>query len=136
MKNIRINEYIKFGLTMVLLYVFFSIVGIGCPIKFFTGISCPGCGMTRAWAHLIQLDIKGAFYYHPLFILPIIYLFLYLYEDKMPHKIFVCTVAIGIAIFLIIYIFRLLNPDDIVVNINIENGFVYKIFKFIQKGEL
>ena len=135
MKNIRIIEYIKFGLAMVLLYVFFSIVGIGCPIKFLTGISCAGCGMTRAWICLVHLDIKGAFYYHPLFILPIIYFFLYLYKDKMPHKIFVFAVASGIAIFLIIYIFRLHNPDDIVVNINIENGFIYKIIKFIRKGE-
>ncbi|OOM76142.1 hypothetical protein CLPUN_28660 [Clostridium puniceum] len=134
MKDIKINQCIKFGLAMVLLYIFYNIVGIGCPIKFFTGISCAGCGMTRAWIHLGHLDIRGAFHYHPLFFLPIIYLFLYLYKDKIPHKTFIYVVAIGITIFLIIYIFRLLNPDDIV-NINIENGFIYKIFKFIRKGE-
>lgn len=131
MKNVRINEYIKFGLVMTLLYIFYSIMGIGCPIKFLTGISCAGCGMTRAWICLVHLDIKGAVYYHPLFFLPIIYLFLFLIKDKLSYKIFNCAIVIGIALFTIIYILRLLNPDNIVVNINIKNGFIYKFLKFL-----
>lgn len=132
MKNIRINEYIKFGLAMVLLYTFLDMVGIGCPIKFLTGISCAGCGMTRAWICLVHLDIKGAFYYHPLFFLPIIYSFLFLIKDKISHKIFNFSIVIGIALFTTVYIFRLLNPDDIVVYINIKSGFIYKLLKFLQ----
>lgn len=41
--------------------------GIGCPIKFMTGISCPGCGMTRAWLEALQLHLSVALAYHPLF---------------------------------------------------------------------
>lgn len=135
MKCINIKEYIKFGLVIVLLYVFYYIVGIGCPIKFLTGISCAGCGMTRSWICLLHLDIKGAFYYHPLFFLPIIYFFLFLFKDKIQHKIFVCIVAIGMVAFIITYIFRLLNPDDVVVDININNSVIYNILKeFILKG--
>ncbi|WML36135.1 DUF2752 domain-containing protein [Clostridium sp. OS1-26] len=133
MKNININAYIKFGLVMVLLYIFYDIVGIGCPVKFLIGISCAGCGMTRAWGCLAHLDIKGAFYYHPLFFLPIIYFLLFLIKDKMSHRIFNCAIVIGIAVFITIYIFRILNPDDIVVNINIEKGFIYNVFQTFIK---
>ncbi len=31
------------------------------------GLPCPACGMTRAYISLAHLDIKRAFYYHPLF---------------------------------------------------------------------
>lgn len=134
MKNIRINEYIKFGLIIVLLYTFYHIIGIGCPIKFLTGISCAGCGMTRAWICLIHLDIKGAFYYHPLFLLPIIYFFLFLFKHKISHKIFVCVIVIGITVFVTVYIYRLVNPDNIVVTIDIENSFIFNFFKFIKDG--
>jgi hypothetical protein len=131
MKNIKISEYIKFGLAMVLLYIFLDMVGIGCPIKFLTGISCAGCGMTRAWIHLVHLDIKGAFYYHPLFFLPVIYVLIILIKDRISSKIFNCLMIIGIGLFITIYIYRLLNPDDIVIDINIKNGFIYKIFKLL-----
>lgn len=92
--------------------------------------------MTRAWICLVHLDIKGAFYYHPLFFLPLIYFFLFLIRDKISHKMFNCIIVIGIALFITIYIYRLLNPDGIVININIEKGFIYRLFKFLQGGGL
>lgn len=45
----------------------FSLIGVGCPIRFVTGISCPGCGMTRAWVELLRLHPLAALAYHPLF---------------------------------------------------------------------
>ena len=119
---------------MVLLYGFFNLIGFGCPIKFLTGISCAGCGMTRAWICLIHLDIKGAYYYHPLFILPMVYLFIFLFQERISRKIFKFLVVIGVVIFATVYILRLLNPDDIVVNINIKEGFIYKVYQFILQG--
>jgi len=35
-----------------------------CPILQFTGIPCPGCGMTRSFLALIQGDLKGAIAFH------------------------------------------------------------------------
>ncbi|MDE7047571.1 MAG: DUF2752 domain-containing protein, partial [Lachnospiraceae bacterium] len=35
--------------AVLMVYGLFTVLGIGCPIKFITGISCMGCGMTRAW---------------------------------------------------------------------------------------
>lgn len=40
---------------------------IGCVFKLVTGLSCPGCGMTRAWLSAFRLDFSAAFAYHPLF---------------------------------------------------------------------
>jgi len=39
-----------------------------CPIALITGIACPGCGMTRAVAHLIRGDMAAALTYHPIVI--------------------------------------------------------------------
>lgn len=38
-----------------------------CLFRNLFGIPCPTCGMTRAYLHLLQGDISGAFKYHPLF---------------------------------------------------------------------
>ncbi|CUU46189.1 DUF2752 domain-containing protein [Clostridium beijerinckii] len=131
MKEIDINGYIKLAFCIMTLYIFYNVVGIGCPIRFLTGISCAGCGMTRAWICLLHLDIRGAFYYHPLFIMPAIYLFIFIFKNKISKSTFNFLIIIGIGLFIATYIFRLLNPDDIVVNINIKNGFIYKLFEFI-----
>ena len=52
---------------IALLYVALEAFGVTCPIRFLTGISCAGCGMSRAWLSLLRLDLAGAVYYHPLF---------------------------------------------------------------------
>ena len=35
-------------LAVVLLYGGMEALGVTCPIRFFTGVSCAGCGMSRA----------------------------------------------------------------------------------------
>ncbi len=37
-----------------------------CPFALCTGTACPGCGMTRAAAHLVRGDLAVAISYHPL----------------------------------------------------------------------
>lgn len=39
---------------------------IKCPVRFLSGIPCPGCGMTRAVIALLRLDFREAYLYHPL----------------------------------------------------------------------
>lgn len=43
------------------IYFIFHITGIGCPIKYLTGVSCLGCGTTRAWLALLKGDVAAAF---------------------------------------------------------------------------
>jgi hypothetical protein len=37
-----------------------------CPLRLFTGLPCPGCGMTRAFAHLAKGEWSAAVHDHPL----------------------------------------------------------------------
>ena len=43
--------------------VFHSKTGIGipCPFRLLTGLSCPGCGVTRMIVHIFQGDFAAAF---------------------------------------------------------------------------
>ena len=73
--------------VVTLLYVLcLKLLGISCPIKEVTGISCPGCGMTRACVSALQFKFSKAFYYHPIiFVLPffVIALFVLKYQEKI-----------------------------------------------------
>jgi hypothetical protein len=44
-------------------------VRIPCLFKTYTGLSCLGCGMTRAFQSLIQFDFHAAVAYNPLIII-------------------------------------------------------------------
>ena len=74
--------------AVVVLYVVLENLGITCPIKFFTGISCAGCGMSRAWLSVLRLDMAGAFRYHPLFFLPPVVLVVILLKSKINIKVY------------------------------------------------
>jgi hypothetical protein len=37
-----------------------------CPLRLFAGLPCPGCGMTRAFAHLAKGEWAAAWRDHPL----------------------------------------------------------------------
>ena len=58
-----------------ILYVIF---GFTCPFRILFGISCPGCGMSRAINALLHFKIYEAIRFHPLiFLLPVIFYLLY-----------------------------------------------------------
>lgn len=52
-------------------YASATALGWGCPVQHFTGIPCPGCGLSRAAAALFRLDFAAALRYHPMiYVLP------------------------------------------------------------------
>ena len=69
--------------AVVLLYLVLEGFGITCPIKFLTGISCAGCGMSRAWMAVFHLDFARAFYFHPLFFTPPVILLVILLKKRI-----------------------------------------------------
>lgn len=50
-------------LAYYLLLTFFN-VGIPCLFHKFTGLLCPGCGITRMILSILRLDFKSAFQYN------------------------------------------------------------------------
>ncbi len=103
---------------------------IHCPIRFLTGLSCPGCGMTRALFAFLRLDFKKAFYYHPaIFIMPLAAV-IFIFRSKFTAKKYNLLLAFFVIILAVIYIYRIIIGNEIVA-FDIENGLIYKIFQHI-----
>ena len=88
-----------FLVVLVIMYVF----KITCPMLQFLHIPCPGCGMTRAWIHALQLDLAAAFSYHGMFwSMPIVLLY-YLYDGRLlpwkwADRLILILIAVGFAV--------------------------------------
>lgn len=108
-----------------------QILGITCPIKFLTGISCAGCGMTRAWISVLHLQFKEAFYYHPLFFVVPAAVVVFSLKKRIDKKLYAAFFGVIIAAFLIVYLYRLLFGENDIVVFEPENNLICKIIHFI-----
>ncbi len=127
----RLNriEVITSVAAVVVLYVIIESFGVTCPIKYITGISCAGCGMSRAWIALLHFNIHDAFMYHPLFFLPPVVVIVMLLKSKINikiYKIFMFTMA---GAFVIVYLYRMfIGTGDIVV-FEPQNNILFRIIR-------
>lgn len=127
----RLNriEVITSVAAVVVLYVILESFGVTCPIKYITGISCAGCGMSRAWISLLHFNIHDAFMYHPLFFLPPVVVIVMLLKSKINikfYKIFMFTMA---GAFVIVYLYRMFIGDGNVVVFEPQNNIVFRIIR-------
>ena len=119
-------------------YIILIILGIyflyECPFEHVLGISCMGCGMTRAFMSLLELDLSRAFYYHPLFIVVIftcIYLLLKHFKlFKMSDKYEKIAFYIIVLAFVIVYFIRMFSGSEIV-KVDFDSSLIYRIYKLI-----
>lgn len=123
-------------LLLILIYLFLNIFHIGCPIKYFTGISCAGCGMTRAVHSALLFHFSDAFHYHPLFPLVPVMVFLFLFEDYLNVKQIRIAWVIIISLFLITYFIRLFLIKNDVVYIDINSSIMLKSLHSKFLGQL
>ncbi len=131
--------------AIISVYLLLAIIGIGCPIKFLTGVSCPGCGMTRAFKALAHMKVSDAFNFHPLWPIPIMWTVVWgiknyytkrddLQKDilvsrwKMIYRLF-CYVSI--LAFIVTYFVRLFIFKSSVVEFNPADGFIIHRLKII-----
>lgn len=118
--------------AVVVLYTAMESIGITCPIKFITGISCAGCGMSRAWLAFLRLDMAKAFEYHPLLGLPPIAVIVLLCKSKINIKIYKIIIFTIILMFAIVYICRLIWSGDDIVVFEPQNNILFRIIRVIN----
>lgn len=96
----------------LLVYHFFFPNRPSCIPKQIFGMPCPGCGITRAYVHLFQFRIVEAFWYHPLFwLLPIIVWVIIFKERPIISKIYSSKLfwILAISLYLGVYIYRMIR---------------------------
>jgi hypothetical protein len=132
-KASSLKKMLDFYLIILVFYGILYLFGIGCPIKLVTGISCAGCGMVRAWHSLLKLDFNGAFYYHPLFPLPFVVVGFFIFRNKLSKKQVDTAIFIIAALVIAVYVFRLVDPNDSIVGINVNHGLIGQTLNFIKE---
>ena len=91
------------------------IFSVPCPIKYITGMSCAGCGMSRAIFSAFSLDFSAAFAYHPLWIviIPAAAAIVILSAKKKTKTVGV-TFCCLVVLFIAVWILRLILKDSVV----------------------
>lgn len=126
---LKIRQNLHIILPFTLIAAFY--LTFGCPIRFFTGISCPGCGMSRAVLALLRLDIGLAIEMHPLvFLLPVAAA-VYLLRRRIPKKAMTALCISALVLLTAAYIVRL-NGQSNVVYADFESGLIYKMYDLIN----
>ena len=99
----------------------------GCPVRLLTGISCPGCGMTRALGALLRLDFSLAFEMHPLvFLLPVAVV-VYFTRRLIPKKFLRLLYTAALILLFTVYIARM-TQQGAVVYADPESGMLFNLF--------
>lgn len=122
--------------SLLIIFVMSSLGIYKCPSYFIFGISCPTCGITRALGSLLLLDINKAFYYHALWPLVIIGLFIYIFGEfdiiKLNKRQINIIIYVFAFIFFIYYIIRIIYKCPITM-FNFKDSLIYKIYLYIIK---
>ena len=119
--------------AVVILYIFLDCFGITCPIKFITGVSCAGCGMSRAWLACLRFDFKKAFYYHPLFIFPPCMVCVFLMRNKINAVIYKVFTGFVLLLFCAVYLYRMIAGNNDIVVFEPQHNIIFQILIIIKK---
>ena len=145
----RLRQRLPILLSMLTAVLLLLLSGIGCPFRFFLGVSCPGCGMTRAclslvsaskWAALLPpyeapaqpllYNLRAALAYHPLVVVvppALLYALLakrpYLGTPRREKLALGALAGLMIAVWLV-----RLGRGDPVVAIDLNEGFMIQLW--------
>ena len=126
MKHLPNIESLAGLFPVLIVYLFLAWTGIGCPLRFLTGISCAGCGMSRALWSFLHGNISAAFAYHPLFPLVPLTAALYLLRRHFSEKLQYLYIGTVIIAFIVTYLIRMIKGDPALV-FDPANGFIVKL---------
>ena len=130
----KVRDFNCFMLAILIFYGLLFFHGYTCPIKALTGISCPSCGMTRAYMYLLRLNPKMAFFYHPLFPIPAIFLIAYIFRNRLSDKTKKIGMILVIFLFFLVYLVRMADPNDTIVVCKPKESVIYKAYKNLVKN--
>ncbi len=105
-KDLKKYWYLLILIFFLVMLRIFSVEN--CLIHLVFKIPCPGCGLTRAYLSLFKGNVIKAFEFHPLFLLPLMALFLFPLRNKKwsIFKNYLLWWIIN-SLFIICYIIRL-----------------------------
>ena len=113
---LRLLDYALPTFAIVGVYLVLFALGITCPIKWLTGVSCPGCGMSRACFSLLRLDFAAAFEYHPvIFAMPLFALLFVYFSWREMKRSRDAVIYVFAAVMLVTYFIRLFTGASVVV---------------------
>lgn len=122
--------YIKALMIVLAVYGIFAAAGHGCPIRYVTGIPCPGCGLSRAYIALLHLNFREAFSYHPMFwAVPVLGLACVRYERSRGVWARTLMILLGLG-FMGLYVYRL-STGDPAVTVDIHSGLFFRMVNSI-----
>ena len=129
-----VKNRIKLIALLLLAAVLLHATGIGCPIRWLTGIPCAGCGMSRAFLSVFTGHFRAACEYHPLIFLTLPVALLWL-TGRLPERRIASlqkpAVTLIITVFITVYIIRLVRQDP-VLEIDISKGILWRIAKEVH----
>ncbi len=131
MRNVRaLKSQTKAVLLIGLVYGFFVLINrpIGCIIERVLGINCPSCGITRAWMTVLRGDIGLAFYYHPLFLFPLIGVILYVVNNNIlvkNSKVIDIVMTVMLIIYIVLYIVRMFYDIEGIIPLDREFNLIF-----------
>lgn len=108
----------------------------GCPTRRLLGVSCPGCGMTRACLSLLQLDFQAAFDYHPLVFVLAPALLYFIFREVLPvalsQKAETVLLGVFLAALVLVYCYRMFILHAAVLKTDFSGSVLYKIISFLK----
>lgn len=117
---------------------FIVISGYACPIRYFFGIPCPGCGIMRALDQALLFHFEQAFEFHPLWILvPPVLGLVVLFDVKNWNRAMDILFTVGGILMVAVYLYRIFILKSPVVAIDFRHGkisnFIIEIFEHFAK---
>lgn len=129
--KLKIKKIILYLLIFAVLILFYK--SVGCPFRVFLGISCPGCGMSRALEAVLKLDFSLAFQMHPLIFFMPAALAVFLLRKKIPPKVYEGLLIAAAVVMFTVYFIRLFSDSEIVY-IDFKKGLIYDFLKNLFDG--
>ena len=101
---------------VLLLLILGALCLYGCPFYRLLGLSCPGCGLTRAWLCFLRGEWAKALEYHLLFLPAPLFLLLAIHRDApaLKNTRFLPPLLFLFSVLLIVYhLIRSLPPPNL-----------------------